>query len=88
MSLFMSKNKEECDNFIKYTKTKFFAGLTLQEPNRRATFGDIIPCQDYSKSSDIDWSKSIEDIDKQLYDKYELTQEEINFIETHVKEMD
>ena len=88
MSLFMTESKEECDNFIKYTKTKFFAGLTLQEPNRRATFGDIIPCQNYSKTSDIDWSKSIEEIDRQLYDKYKLTEEEINFIETHVRETD
>ena len=87
MALYMSKNKKECENFIKYTKTRFFAGLTLQEPNRRSTFGEIIPLQDFTDNSDIDWSKSIHEIDLQLYNKYNLTQEEIDFIETHIKEM-
>jgi hypothetical protein len=48
----------------------------------------MIPLQDFTPSSDIDWSQSIRDIDQQLYKKYGLTQEEIDFIETHVKEME
>lgn len=88
MALFMSENKNECDNFIKYLETNFFAGLTLQEPNRRSTFGDIIPLQDFTDKSDIDWSKSVAEIDKQLYKKYNLTQEEIDFIEKTVKPME
>lgn len=47
-----------------------------------------VPIQDFTSSSDIDWSQSIADIDKQLYKKYNLTPEEIDFIETHVKEME
>lgn len=47
-----------------------------------------VPLQDFTSSSDIDWSKSVHEIDLQLYDKYGLTAEERNFIETHVKEMD
>lgn len=47
-----------------------------------------VPLQDFTMSSDIDWSQSISSIDLQLYDKYRLTEEERNFIETHVKEMD
>lgn len=43
--------------------------------------------QDFTDSSDIDWSQSIAQIDQQLYRKYGLTDEEITFIETHVKEM-
>jgi hypothetical protein len=35
----------------------------------------------------IDWSKSIPEIDQQLYKKYKLSDEEINFIETRVKDM-
>ena len=87
MALFMSKDKNECDNFIKYINTNFFAGLTLQEPNRSSTFGEIIPIQDFSSESDIDWTKDIEDINSQLYKKYKLTQEEINFIESNTEEM-
>ena len=87
LSLFMSKNKSECDNFIKYLHTDFFAGLTLQEPNRTSSFGYIIPNQNFTDKSDIDWSKSIKEIDQQLYKKYGLDENEINFIETRVKEM-
>lgn len=87
LALYMSESKTECDNFIQYTKTNFFAGLTLQEPNRRSSFGFIIPLQDFTEKSDIDWTKTIHEIDEQLYKKYNLTQEEIDFIETNVKEM-
>ena len=80
----MSKNKEDCDNFIKYTNTNFFAGLTIQEPNRRATFGEIIPLQDFTNDSDIDWTTSIDDINLQLYKKYNLSKEEIDFIEGNI----
>ena len=47
----------------------------------------IIPLQDFTAHSDIDWSKSVAEIDRQLYRKYDLTADEIEFIETHVKEM-
>ena len=43
--------------------------------------------QDFTSKSDIDWSKPISQIDQQLYRKYGLTDEEIAFIDTHVKEM-
>ncbi len=88
LALFMSDDKDDCDNFMKYTQTNFFAALTLQEPNRSATFGDIIPLQDFTANSDIDWSKSIPEIDQQLYRKYNLTSEEIDFIEARVKAME
>ena len=81
MSLYMTTNKEECDNFLKYIRTKFFAGLILQEPNRRSTIGEIIPAQDYSHNSDIDWSVSLDEIDIQLYKKYNLSKTEVDFLE-------
>ena len=46
-----------------------------------------VPLQDFTPASDIDWSKSIPEIDRQLYAKYGLDAAEIEFIETHVKEM-
>ena len=46
-----------------------------------------VPLQDFTENSDIDWSKSIHEIDLQLYRKYGLDEKEIEFIETHVKEM-
>lgn len=47
----------------------------------------FVPLQDFTDNSDINWNTSIANIDKQLYKKYDLSHEEINFIETHVKEM-
>ena len=47
----------------------------------------FVPLQNFTEKSDIDWSKPVSEIDQQLYKKYNLTQEEIDFIETHVKEM-
>lgn len=46
-----------------------------------------VPIQNFTSSSDIDWSQSISNIDRQLYIKYNFNEDEINFIESHVKEM-
>ena len=47
-----------------------------------------VPLQDFTPASDIDWSRSIPEIDQQLYRKYGLDETEIAFIESHVKEME
>lgn len=47
----------------------------------------LVPDQDFTVNSDIDWSKSIEEIDAQLYAKYNLSDEEIAFIESMIKPM-
>ena len=52
----------------------------LQEPNRRSTFGFIIPDQDFTDNSDIDWNASLREIDRQLFDKYNITAEEQKFL--------
>jgi hypothetical protein len=43
--------------------------------------------QDFTTNSDIDWSQSIPEIDKQLYKKYGLSEDEIQYIESTIKEM-
>ena len=43
--------------------------------------------QDFTSKSDIDWSGKITEIDQQLYKKYSLTKDEINFIENKVQAM-
>lgn len=47
----------------------------------------FVPIQDFTDNSDIDWSQSISDIEQQLYKKYELTQDEIDYIEKTIKPM-
>ena len=60
--------------------------LKVTQDNLPRTWSKI-PLQDFTKKSDIDWSKSIAEIDQQLYKKYGLDKKEIDFIETHVKPM-
>lgn len=76
---------------LKYIKTKFarvmLGTLKTTQHNSISTWANV-PLQDFTSNSDIDWSKSIPEIDQQLYRKYGLSPEEIDFIETHVKEMD
>ena len=62
--------------------------MKTTQNNQSKVVWSKIPLQDFTESSDIDWSTSIIDIDKQLYKKYELSVEEINFIESKVKEME
>ena len=48
----------------------------------------FVPLRDFISTSDIDWSQSIADIDRQLYAKYGLSDEEIAFIEKMIKPME
>ncbi len=48
---------------------------------------EFVPLQDFTSSSDIDWSQSVSGIDQQLYKKYGFSDSEVSFIEANVKEM-
>lgn len=85
-------NETETVNCKKYVQTKFFRFLANQTVNNRSnvtknTF-KYTPVQDFTSNSDIDWSQSISEIDKQLYQKYNLSDEEIAYIEKTIKSMD
>ena len=80
----------EAENLQKYIKTKFFRTLLSvlkKTPDVTPPKFSFVPMQDFTASSDIDWSKSVAEIDQQLYKKYWLDEKEIDFIESHVKEM-
>lgn len=84
-------SNEEAENVLKYIKTKFtrsMIGSLKSTQDMPPKVFSHVPLQDFTNSSDIDWTKSIQAIDQQLYKKYNLTQEEIEFIETNVKEME
>lgn len=84
------KTEEEPKNLNRYFMTKFFrAMLGIKKVTQHCPpkVWEMIPLQDFTSNSDIDWSKSIHEIDLQLYRKYKLNEKEIDFIETHVKEM-
>lgn len=83
-------SKQEAIALQKYIKTKFFRALLGTKKVTQhcpPAVWEMIPLQDFTSSSDIDWSKSVAEIDQQLYKKYGLNEKEIQFIETHVKEM-
>lgn len=76
-----SDSKIEVKNILTYLSTKFVRFLLLQAVSSINISKDkfrFIPMQDFSKP----WT------DEELYAKYELTQEEIDFIESMIKPMD
>lgn len=78
------------ENATKYMTTKFVRYLhSLSKSSQDATEKTFrfVPMQDFTNESDIDWSKSINEIDEQLFDKYELSIEEREHIKSSIKDM-
>ncbi|MCI6202265.1 MAG: Eco57I restriction-modification methylase domain-containing protein [Paraprevotella sp.] len=85
-----SKHKKECINVINYLRTKFLRFLVLLKKNTQHATSKVysfVPVQDFTSKSDIDWNQSIAEIDAQLYRKYNLNNDEIDFIERMIKPM-
>ena len=84
-------NREEAENLLKYIKTKFartmLGTLKITQSNKKDTWRNV-PLQNFTNNSDIDWSRSIAQIDQQLYKKYDLSEKEIAFIEEKVRAME
>ncbi len=75
------KNRKEAENLAQYLTTKFLRFLVLlNKPTQHATSKvyAFVPIQDFSES----WT------DEKLYKKYNLTEEEISFIESMIRPMD
>lgn len=86
----LNLNENSASNLCKYFTTKFArfqhsVGKASQDATSKTY--KFVPLQDFTSESDIDWSKSIAEIDKQLYEKYKLSEEEIEFIEKMIKPM-
>lgn len=84
-------SEDEATACLNYIKSKFARAmlgiLKTTQANTRSKW-EYVPLQDFTPNSDIDWTKSIPEIDQQLYKKYNLSEEEINFIETKVQAID
>lgn len=73
--------KQIAENIISYINTKFFhflLGLKKITQHTTSKTYSFIPMQDFSKP----WT------DEELYKKYNLSQDEINFIESMIKPME
>ena len=92
ISLGAFETEYEAIAMLKYLKGKFSRAmlgvLKITQDNKTKEVWSKVPLQDFTSQSDIDWSKSIPEIDQQLYAKYGLDQTEIEFIETKVRTME
>lgn len=85
------ESKIEAENLKTYMATKYLRFMVGLMKSSQALYQNVyqyVPLQDFTANSDIDWSKSIPEIDQQLYAKYNLTEEEISFIESMIKPME
>ena len=74
-------SKLEADNCISYMKTKFFRFMVLQRKNTQHNMSHVfkyVPLLSFDKSYS----------DDELFKKYKLSKQEIDFINSMVKEMD
>lgn len=82
--------RTEAEACLKYVKTKFartMLGLLKATQHNPKDTWRLVPLQDFTAASDIDWTLSVAEIDQQLYHKYGLEAEEIAFIEEKVRAM-
>ena len=78
------------ENVIKYIKTRFFrtlVGIQKQTQHTTQKVYRFVPLLDFSSNKDIDWSKSVNNIDEQLFIRYNLNKDEIDFIQKNIQEM-
>ncbi len=82
---------KEAESCLKYIKTKFVRSMLgvmkVTQDNNKEVW-KYVPLQDFSEKSEMDWSKSISEIDQQLFAKYKLMKNEIEFIEKMIKPME
>lgn len=84
-------SETESINVKKYMSTKFLrflVGVLKVSQNIYQNVYKFVPMQDFTDSSDIDWSQPVQRVDKQLYEKYGLTDKEISFIEEKIQVME
>lgn len=80
----------KAENLKKYLFTKFTRfqhSLAKASQDATSKTFQFVPLQDFTSTSDIDWSQSVAEIDRQLYAKYGLSEEEVAFIEGMIKGM-
>lgn len=76
--------EEECLTIAKYMQTKFFrylVNILKSGQNLNNRIFKLVPMQDFTSNSSINWNESLEKIDEQLYKKYSLSDDEISHID-------
>lgn len=81
------KTETEAKNFDKYVQTKFFRVLVKASKVSQAAARRVyhfVPLEELGAESEIEWHKSVAEIDWQLYQKYGLSDDEIDYVEKRV----
>lgn len=84
----MFDTMSEAENLMKYLQTDLVIYLisSLQASfNITASNFRLVPDQDFTNNSDIDWSKGLVDLNKQLYKKYNISDSEIKYIKENIQ---
>ncbi len=83
--------REEAEACLKYVKTRFartmLGTLKATQHNPRDTWANV-PMQRFAAGGDIDWTRTVAEIDSQLFSKYGFSAEEASFVEEKVKPME
>ncbi|MDR0696831.1 MAG: restriction endonuclease, partial [Christensenellaceae bacterium] len=77
----------DAQHCMKYMTSKFFrllVGIKKNTQHTSASSYELIPMQDFTENSDIDWAKTVNEIDEQLSRKYDLTKEQIEYINKYI----
>lgn len=85
------ETEEITNNVMKYIKTQFFRFLvSLIKISQDATqrVYQFVPAQNFSSNSEIDWSKTVGEINQKLFEKYGLVEPETKFIESMIRPME
>ena len=72
-------NVTEAKNCLKYLSTKFvryLVAITLASQHLGADKFRFVPVQDFTVNSDVDWNMTINEIDDQIFTKYQINTEE------------
>lgn len=83
-------SKTEAERFLNYLNTRFVRYLMLQTLTSQDLSPEkfmFVPVQDLTDTSDINWDASLDELDRQFYNKYGITDEEIKVVENTIKPM-
>ena len=83
-------SKKQAENVEKYLHTKFVRFLiSLAKANQNGTRSTylFVPMQDFSLNSDLNFDTSANNLDAQLFTKYHFSNEEIDHVNNHIKDM-
>ncbi len=82
---------EEAINLQSYLKTRFvryMISILKVSQNVTQTVYQFVPMQNFKNNSDISWSAGIDNLDEQLFKKYNFTEEQIDWIISKVDKVE